>query len=72
MLQLVYHFDCPRTLICFTIVFVNLQKRVSISVPYLSENLVGCVIWGYILCDVRISKKSLINSSSFNFSRFIL
>ena len=33
------------------IVFVNLQKRLSISVPCLSENLVGSVIWGYILCD---------------------
>ena len=54
------------------IVFVNLQKRLSISVPCLSENLVGSVIWGYILCDVRRSKKSLVSSSSFNFSRFVI
>ena len=46
------------------IVFVNLQKRLSINVPRLSENLVGSMIWEYILCDVRRSKKSLIHLTS--------
>ena len=54
------------------IVFVNLQKSLSINVLHLSKNLVGSVIWEYILCDVRRSKKSLISSLSFNFSRFML
>ena len=54
------------------IVFVSLQKRLLISVPCLSENLVCSVIWGYILCDVRKSNKSLISSSSFNLSIFML
>ena len=53
------------------IIFVNLQKKLSINVPCLSENLVGSVIWGYTVCDVRRSKKLLIGSFSFNFSRFM-
>ena len=54
------------------IVFVNLQKRLHINVLCLSEYLVGSVIWGYILCDVKRSKKSMISSFSFNFNRFML
>ena len=54
------------------IVFVSLQKKLSINIPCLSENLVGCLIWGYMLCDVRRSKKLLISSFSFYFSRFML
>ena len=54
------------------IVFVSLQKKLSINVTCHSENLVGSVIWGYMLCYVKSSKKLLISSFSFNFSRFML
>ena len=36
---------------------VSVQKKLSISVPFRSENLVGNVIWGKRLNEVSISKK---------------
>ncbi len=51
---------------------VNLQNKLSISVPCLLENLVGMVILGYKLFDISVSKNSLIKSRSFIFKRFML
>ena len=51
---------------------VSVQKKLSISVPFRSENLVGNVIWGKRLNEVSMSKKLLQCSCSFILSMFML
>ena len=48
------------------------NNKKSIKVPFVLVNLVGSVIIGYRLCDIKVSKKLLYVSFSFNFSKFIL
>ena len=51
---------------------VSVQKKLSISVPFRSENLLGNGIWGKRLNEVSISKKLLQCSCSFILSMFML
>ena len=52
--------------------FVNLHRKLSISVPRCSENLVGNVIFGKKLCSSMESKYSVIFGLLFIFSKSIL
>ena len=50
----------------------NLHKKLSISVPFLTENLVGCVILGIKPFETIALKYSLNIGFSFIFNRSIL
>ena len=61
-----------ESLLYFPEQIYKVYKKIFIKVPLVLVNLVGSVIRGYRLCDIKVSNKLLYVSFSFNFSKFIL